>query len=141
MTRPRQRGFTLLEVLIATAILGIAIVTLLGLHARNLALAAEAEQLTVAGTLASDVLALAQLDPEIEEGTLRGTFAPTREQSDGQAVIYGGAMSDRYVWTRDVTPTALETLKQVRVRVSLAGDEDHSLAELWAALHVQVQPQ
>lgn len=136
-TRARsERGFTLLEVLVATAILGVAVVTLLGLHARNLDLAAEAETLTIAGALATDVLATARLDPVLDEGAVRGTFAVRRGDADGRLVLYGGARSDRYWWSREVLPTALPTLKQVRVRVALTG-QDRVLAELWAALRVQ----
>lgn len=135
--RRGQRGFTLLEVLVATAILGVAVVTLLGLHARNLGLAAEAETLTIAGTLASDVMGAARIDPALEEGAVRGRFTARRGDADGKLLVYGGSRSPAFVWTRDVLPTALPTLKQVRVRVSAAGD-DHVLAELWCALRVQV---
>jgi prepilin-type N-terminal cleavage/methylation domain-containing protein len=131
--RTAERGFTLLEVLVATAILGVAVVTLLGLHGRNLSLASEAEELTVAGTLAGDVLAAARLDPAIDVGSARGSFVALRGDADGQTVIYGGALSPQYVWTREVTTTALPTLLQIRVRVSLAGD-DRTLAEIWAAV-------
>jgi prepilin-type N-terminal cleavage/methylation domain-containing protein len=133
----RQRGFTLLEVLVATAILGVAVVTLLGLHARNLSLAAEAEDLTIAGTLAGDVLAMARLAPLLEVGTAGGGFAARRSDADGERVIYGGAMSPPFVWSRDVMPTALPSLLQVRVRVQRAG-EDRVLAELWSAARTPV---
>ncbi len=131
-----QRGFTLLEVLVATAILGVAVVTLLGLHARNLSLAAEAETLTVAGTLAGDVMATARIDPALEAGTVRGRFAARRGDADGRLVIYGGALSERFVWSQEVLPTALPTLLQVHVRVGLAGEE-HVLAELWSAVRTK----
>lgn len=128
-----QRGFTLLEVLVATAILGVAVVTLLGLHARNLNLAAEAGNLTIAGTLAGDVLAAARLDPDLSEGSMRGRFVARRSDADGRSSIYGGPMSTDFAWSREVQPTALPTLRQVRVSVSLAGDH-RVLAQLWAAL-------
>lgn len=134
--RTLERGFTLLEVLVATAILGVAVVTLLGLHARNLSLAAEAQDLTIAGTLAADVLALARLDPLLEEGQLRGRFAAKPGDADGRTTIYGGPMSGRFVWSREVLPTALPTLRQVRVAITLAGEE-RVLAEFWSALPVR----
>jgi general secretion pathway protein I len=131
--RRRERGFTLLEVLVATAILGVAVVTLLGLHARNLSLAADAENLTIAGTLAGDVLALARLDPALEEGSVSGGFVARREEADGKSRVYGGPRSEDFQWTRQVMPTALPTLRQIRVSVSRQ-DETRVLAELWAAM-------
>jgi len=128
-----ERGFTLLEVLVATAILGVAVVTLLGLHGRNLSLASEAETLTVAGTLAGDVLAAAKLDPDIVVGQMKGKFAASRGDANGTNIIYGGALSPSFVWSRDVMATALPTLLQIRVRVSMAG-ETRTLAEAWCAL-------
>jgi prepilin-type N-terminal cleavage/methylation domain-containing protein len=128
-----QRGFTLLEVLVATAILGVAVVTLLGLHARNLSLAADAENLTIAGTLAGDVLSLARLDPALEEGSLSGDFVARREEADGKSHVYGGPRSEEFEWTREVTPTALPTLRQIRVSVSRQ-NQTRVLAELWAAI-------
>lgn len=135
MRAPRRAsgGFTLLEVLVATAILGVAVVSLLGLHARNLTLAVEAEQLTIATTLAEDVLALARLDPDLAEGLERGRFVPRPEDADDRNSIYGGPLSPDYTWTREVTPTALPLLKQLRVSVSRR-DDPRPLAELWAAV-------
>ncbi len=136
MTRSgRQRGFTLLEVLVATAILGVAVTTLVGLHARNLALASEAAELTVAGTLAGNVLSLARIDPTLEEGTLRGRFVVRARDADGRERVYGGPGSDAFTWKREVLPTALPSLRQVRVAVLRGGDE-RPVAELWAAVRV-----
>lgn len=131
-----QRGFTLLEVLVATAILGVAIVTLLGLHARNLSLTAEAETTTIAATLASDALVAALLDPALEQGTEQGSFAMDRRGADDDRVLYGGASSEGYSWSREVMPTALPTLLQVRVQVFRNGDE-RAVAELWSAVRLK----
>jgi prepilin-type N-terminal cleavage/methylation domain-containing protein len=129
-------GFTLLEVLIATAILAVTVVTLLGLHARNLALAAETADLTAAGVLAENVIAAAQLEPLLGEGVLEGDFSEKRDD-DSENVVYGGPDSSRFEWSREVLPTLLPALKQVRVRVSLDG-QTRVLAELWAAVPVKV---
>lgn len=135
-----QRGFTLLEVLVATTILGVAIVALLGLHARNLGLAGDAENITIAGTLAEDVLAIAKLDPALEEGSLRGQFVARAEEADGKSRIYGGPLSEEFTWSREVLPTALPSLRQIRVSVARR-DETRPLAELWAAQAVKVDLQ
>lgn len=131
--RRDERGFTLLEVLVATAILGVAVVTLLGLHARNLSLAAEAETTTIAATLASDAMVATLLDPVLEMGARKGTFATSRRDADGERVLYGGARSDDFTWGSEVMPTALPTLLQVRVQVFRSGDE-RPAAELWSAV-------
>lgn len=126
-------GFTLLEVLIATAVLGVAVVALMGLHARNVALVAETADLTVAGALASDVLAAATTAETLEDGLARGRFSPDPDDEDDDTV-YGGDGSERFVWMREVLPTALPRLRQIRVAVALAGREDDGpLVELWAA--------
>jgi prepilin-type N-terminal cleavage/methylation domain-containing protein len=129
----KQRGFTLLEVLVATAILGVAVVTLLGLHARNLSLASEAETVTVAATLAGDAMTAALLDPALELGSENGRFATTRRDADGRRVLYGGARSAEFRWSREVLATALPTLRQVRIQVFREGD-DRAVAELWSAV-------
>lgn len=132
----RQRGFTLLEVLVATAILGVAVVTLLGLHARNLSLAADAEQTTIAATLASDAMVAALLDPALVQGSAKGRFVATRLDADGERAIYGGASSEGFSWTRDVMATALPTLLQVRVQVFRDGQE-RPVGELWSAVRAR----
>jgi hypothetical protein len=121
---------------VATAILGVAVVTLLGLHARNLALVSEAETVTVATTLAGDVLAAARLEPGISVGESVGTFVARRTDADGINSIYGGELSPPFVWKREVTETALPNLLQIRITVHYPED-DHVFAEMWAAVRTQ----
>ncbi|MGH7822188.1 MAG: type IV pilus modification PilV family protein, partial [Vicinamibacterales bacterium] len=54
--RPANRGFTLLEVLVAVAIIATALVTLLALHGRNIAIVAYDQRLNRATLLAQGVL-------------------------------------------------------------------------------------
>ena len=51
------RGFTLLEVMIAVAVIAISLVTILGLQSRSLSLAAEARFYTTASLLAQEKMA------------------------------------------------------------------------------------
>ena len=81
-------------------------------------------------------MAAARLEPALEEGEVRGRFAAQRSKADGRLVLFGGAMSERFVWSREVLPTALPMLKQIRVRIAL-GSQERTLAELWAATRVQ----
>ncbi|MGQ0794020.1 MAG: type IV pilus modification PilV family protein [Deltaproteobacteria bacterium] len=67
--RGRRGGFTLLEVLVALAILGLSLTVLLGAVNRNLALASKSRNLTVAEALAQKKITEIELEgyPEIRE--------------------------------------------------------------------------
>jgi len=64
-----NRGFTLLEVLVAVAILGAGLAVLLGAVNRNLIMASQSKNLSIAGLLAQRRLAEIELEgyPEIRE--------------------------------------------------------------------------
>ncbi len=140
MKRDRQAGFTLLEVLIATAILGTAVVTLLGLHARNVSMAAEIADRTVAGMLTSQVMTATRIAGFPELGETEGGFTAEREdrfldtaRPDDRIEPYGTAEAARFRWQREVLPTALDGLRQVRIAVTDAGSRQ-VLAEVWFAV-------
>jgi hypothetical protein len=114
----------------------VAVVTLLGLHARNLSLTADAEVTTVASTLASDCMVANLLGPSLEQGKTTGLFSTTRLDADGEHVIYGGTSSEGYSWASEVMPTALPTLLQVRVQIFRDGQE-RPVGELWSAVHTK----
>ncbi len=128
-----SRGFTLLEVLIAVTLLGVAMVSLLGLHARNIRLTAEAQDLTLAGMLASQVITATRTGAFPDLGTQDGDFSERAKDADTHDTFYGGADSAGFVWKREVLPTALDSLRQVRVSVSRR-DQPRALAELWVAV-------
>ena len=56
MHRAAGRGFTLLEVLVAMAVLAVALVSLLGLYNRSLILTIRAQRLSTATLLAQEML-------------------------------------------------------------------------------------
>jgi prepilin-type N-terminal cleavage/methylation domain-containing protein len=127
-----QRGFTLLEILVAVAILGVALVSLLALHARNLRLFAESQDVTVAGLLASRLAAETQSGAFPTVGTESGTFVAFDEDPSlafGERT--GGNLATRFSWRRDVESTGLENLRRVRVAV-YAGDATEDLAPVVA---------
>jgi general secretion pathway protein I len=68
------RGFTLLEVMVAIAILGIALLGLLGLHHQSLQSVIRAQDTTRAAMLAQAVMTEAELERYPEPGTTRGDF-------------------------------------------------------------------
>jgi general secretion pathway protein I len=111
-----ERGFTLLEVMLALAILAIALPVLLGLRNRDVELLGYAHRLTTATLLAQEKLL---------ETELMG-FPPTGEQSGNFQNPSPGAMTseptpDRpqdFQWTRTVMPTPLEAVREVRIKIT-----------------------
>ncbi len=91
---PFNRGFTLLEVLIAVAILGLAVVTLIGLRNRAIALVEEAERLDRAVLVASSIL---------NEKELTGTISNSTGRVDG------------YRWEMAVKDSSVAGMKEVRL--------------------------
>ena len=113
MPRAEQtRGFTLLEVLVAVAVLGFALVSLLGLHVRNIDLIARDERVTAATLLARALMTEVEIGPFPDLGATDGDFE----------LDY----PDRYPdlrWEREVLTTPVPNVREVRVRV-FRGEEE-----------------
>lgn len=75
-----RRGFTLLEVLVATAILAIALVSMMTAQGNTLLTSYRAELLTQATMLARQKMAEVEL--EVDRGVRRGEFPEERTESD-----------------------------------------------------------
>lgn len=129
MTRVRRRsgsarGLTLLEVLVAVAILGVAVVTLLGLQARNVRLVAETRDLTIAGLLASSLAAKTRSSSFPEAGTSEGTFTADERTASDLGQEYGGATAaGRFTWRRSVEWLGFKNVRLVRIDVHRTGSE------------------
>ena len=99
-------GFTLLEVLVAVTILGVALVSLLGLHVGNLARLGENQRITEATLLAQGLMTEIESGPPASLGSEQGDFEET--------------YPERYPdlgWERAVLTTPLPDLREIRVRV------------------------
>jgi prepilin-type N-terminal cleavage/methylation domain-containing protein len=119
-----QSGFTLLEVLVAVAVLGVAVVTLLGLQARNMKLAGDTRDLTVAGLLATSLAAKTKSGPFPESGTLAGKFTADAEMTPASEEQFGGVEgAERFVWKRTVEWIGFKNVRLVHVAVSRTGEE------------------
>ncbi|MGD0946919.1 MAG: type II secretion system minor pseudopilin GspI [Candidatus Binatia bacterium] len=101
----RHAGFTLLEVMVALAIVAFAVVGLLGLHGRNIQIIARDQNLTRATLLARELISQIQFQVMTKGlqdlGDSQGTF-------EG----YPG-----YRWERQLMPTGLDEMREVVVRV------------------------
>lgn len=106
------RGFTLLEVMIAMAILGTVFVVLLQNHMASLRLAEHGRRVSVAINLAKDLMTRL----ETEEWPDNGWPEVGAEQGDFSS-MYGDAYVD-YRWEREVNPNSFwEYVLEVTVRV------------------------
>ncbi len=100
-------AFTLLEVMIAVAFIGIAMLALLALHHSDLVAVSRAQDLTRAAMLAQSVMSHAELERFPPAGATRGDFS----------AIYPGEYPN-FRWERDVEQSPLfPDIERVQVRV------------------------
>jgi type II secretion system protein I len=122
--RRMNRGFTLLEVMIAVAFIGIAMLALLTLHNRNLHSVIGAQEMSRAVVLAQALMAQAEAERYPNLGTTSGDF-----QRDYPGKYPG------YRWKREVAATAgLQDLRTVTVRV-FYGSNNQRVFELDEIMH------
>ena len=100
------RGFTLLEVLVAVAVLGLALVSLLALHVRNIDLIARDQRVTEATMLARGLMAEVDAGPFPDLGVTDGDFE----------LDYPGRYPDLR-WEQEVVTAPVPDIREVRVRV------------------------
>jgi general secretion pathway protein I len=110
-----ERGFTLLEVVIALGILALALPILLGLRNWDLDLHARAKEMTAATILAQEKLTETELGTLLPFGETGGDFLPTPLGSQPTSVV-----TDRpsnYRWKRIVSSTPLPIVREVKIQV------------------------
>lgn len=96
-------GFTLIEMLVALAVFGLAAMALLNLSGENTRSAARVETRTLGGVVAENLAVEAATAPSIGEGTVTG-----------QVELAGR----RWRWSRAVSATDVAGMLRVHVRVS-----------------------
>jgi general secretion pathway protein I len=110
-----ERGFTLLEVLIALGILALALPILLGLRNWDLDLHARANELTTATILAQEKLIETELGMLLPLGETGGEFQSTPLGS--QASADQTNRPSNYRWKRIISPTPLPIVQEVKIQV------------------------
>jgi general secretion pathway protein I len=116
-----RAAFTLLEVMIALAFIGIAMVALLGLHQNNLQAVIRAQDLTKASLLAQAIMSQAEIERFPQTGISHGDFSE----------LYPNQFPN-FSWQRVVADTpAFPDVRQVQVRVFYGpnGDRVFGLVE------------
>ena len=125
----RARGFTLLEVMIAIAILGIALLGLLGLHHQSLQSVIRAQQSTRASMLAQAVMTEAELERYPDLGRSNGDFESS----------FPGEFPD-FRWEREVAASGMfPDVRKVKVVVRYGPKLMQSFA-LIEYLHSPIPP-
>jgi general secretion pathway protein I len=110
-----ERGFTLLEVLIALGILALALPIVLGRRNWDLDLHARANELTAATILAQEKLIETELGAFLPLGETGGEFQSTPLGS--QATADQTNRPPNYRWKRIVSPTPLPIVREVKIQV------------------------
>jgi general secretion pathway protein I len=109
-----ERGFTLLEVMIALSILAVTFVVLLGLRNRDIMQHQEARYITEATLLAQQKISEVEMAGFPDLGTTGGNFAEPNENYD---------------WTETISSTPFEFAREIRIDVGWKeGEHRNSVA-------------
>jgi general secretion pathway protein I len=117
---PDPKGFTLLEVMIAVAILALVIVSLLGLKNRSMQDVLKAERITTATLLAKRMMNEALIKTPLVLAADEGVFSED---------LYGVVYKD-YRWKKTVSETQFPEVKEVRIAVLWKEGERDEMVEL-----------
>jgi len=112
---PKSKGFTLLEVMIAVAILAMVLISLLGLKNRSMQDVMRAERITTATLLAKRLMT----DPVM-----------TKQQVGEEEGVFPEEIFKDYQWKKTVSPTPITVIKEVRVAVLWKEGERFDMVEL-----------
>jgi general secretion pathway protein I len=113
-----RSGFTLLEVMIAIGVLGIAMLALLSLHDSNLQSVLRGQQISTASALAQGLMSTAELERVPLIGTSTGDFEK----------LFPGAYRN-FKWERDVEMSGMfPDIRKVQVTIYYGPRFRHSLS-------------
>ena len=117
---PNSQGFTLLEVMIAVAILALVIVSLLGLKNKSMQDVIKAERITTATLLAKRMMNGALIKTPLALAEDEGVFSED---------LYGEVYKD-YRWKKTVSETQFPQVKEVRIAILWKEGERDEMVEL-----------
>jgi general secretion pathway protein I len=131
-----QRGFILLDVLLAMAILAIALPVLLGLASRDIELLGQARTLTAATLLAQEKLFETEVGDFPPVGRQSGDF-----QAPSQGMTSDQKMDDRsaFRWMRTVEDTPFEDVREVRISVSWPRGRTEEIVEVTSYVFLEAK--
>ena len=98
----KKAGFTLLEVMIAMAILAIGLVSVFQMQSQSISMSAESRFMTTASLLAQSKMTDIEAGTSLGNQSKKGDFAPDYPE---------------YGWTIQVTDTQIAKLKRIEVNV------------------------
>lgn len=123
-----EQGFSLLEVLLAVAILAIALPVLLGLRNFDLDMQARSVELMTATLLAQEKLLETELSGAFPIGETTGDF-----QAPPPGVPTTVELADRasgYRWKRSIMPTPLQLIREVRIQIAWPRGQNEETLEV-----------
>lgn len=132
MVARSQRGFTLLEVMLAVTLLAIVLPVLLGLRNRGLEFQGRARDITKATLLAQEKLLETEFLLAFPMGEQNGDFKDPPPGLATQVAVEGVTLGeDRapgYRWRRVIIPTPLDRVREVKVQVLwMRGETEESV--------------
>ncbi|BCA52904.1 putative general secretion pathway protein I [Nitrospira sp. KM1] len=114
-----SRGFTLLEVLIALAILALSLPILLGLRNFDLELHTRAADIVAATMLAQEKLVETELTPVYQLGETTGEFLRLPLGSQPTTLNENNReRTEKYRWKKLVLVTPIPSVKEVKIQVT-----------------------